>query len=518
MLLKKLTLILLLTTLLWSCKKDQRTHWDTEWYGPLAHGSINISDVLDDSLTYTQNQNVWLQLNRNIYTLKADSLFSFPDEIGSVHYQIPLNLTILPGELFIDLSKTVDIKAADAELTSASLKHGRIYVHSKSTYKVPVEYIYTFPGILKNGQPLQITSIVPAADNGTLVLENSYTISDCELDLTGKTHDRYNKIHYMMQARNLPDGDTLFMSPQDSFAMNIRFEDLEISAVGGYFGQKELSMSDTTGIRLFESIQTGLIDLDSVKALLTIENGLGADMILRLNELSSINRSGGKQVKLNADIIGSGIHISRAVKQSTIQATYKNIDLTTSNMDAFIENLPDRIGFDIAMKLNPMGNISMGNDFYDSSTPLSMDFELELPLKLSLEALTFVDTLEVSVTGDLDMLTSAKLNLISENYFPVDAELKAWAISENAEQTLPITGSNSIISAGIPDAQHMVQSPMNSTISLELTPGVLQLLRENGRILLQVKLDTYGLEKLSIYDHYRIDYQITGKAGIRINE
>ena len=508
-------IFLLLSLLFQACQKDNNPSWDTNVHAPLANGSITITDLLDDSIVNTNNQGIWLKFSRNIYELKADSLVSIPEKFGRISYATPINLIITPGKKLLNTSVDKTIQADPAELNSAHIREGTISLKTKATYDEPVKYTYSFPGITKNGQSLTITETFPAADSGTMIQSNKYNIQNYNIDLTGQNNNAYNKISYQVTARTLDNADTLEITPQDSLALIMKFKDLQLHKFEGYFGQRDFSTTDTTEIDFLSHIESGIIDLDSVNAELQVENGIGADMLMYVNELISINRNNNQTVGLTGNFINSDISIARAVKNTSINPVMKTIDLTNSNIEEFIENLPGEVGYDLNLQLNPLGNISMGNDFFNSDYPLKINLDMNIPLKIAMDNIWLTDTIELQLNKDVP-LQNADLKLIIDNYFPVNAEVIVKSFSKFTENKT-ITNHNNIITSGILNTQNIVDQPTESSVDLNLTEEAIRDLKNTGKLLVQLKLKTNNYEILKFHEHYKIDYKLRGKSTIRIN-
>ncbi|MFO8086892.1 MAG: hypothetical protein R6T91_03675 [Bacteroidales bacterium] len=515
--LKRFLLLAILPGLLViSCKKDAQPWWEVDWYGPAAHGTINLSNLIEDSLMNSSNQKVWLSLDRNIFALETDSLLKLPDDVERTSYKLQFPLTINPGNPIFDLDKTRPLQAGDAEITKAYLKYGKIKVQTKTTYDQPMEYTYQFPGITRNGQPFTIKNTVEGTPSGTITKDHEYELVDYEIDLTGKNHDRFNRIHYNVRARTTDYADTMTITIQDSFALMFTFEDIELYGIEGYFGQKDIHFSDTSNIQLFNQIQSGVMDIDSINAHLNITNGMGADLQLKVNKFSSINKNSHHEEDLQASFIGSTINLGRAIKNPGIQSTTKNLDLSSSNIDALIENIPDRLSYDMEMKINPMGNVSMGNDFYYNSNQLNVQLLMHIPLKLSLSNLRFQDTLDVDLNEDTEPLNSAELQIHFTNYFPLEATVDLFAPSSSGNLKIS-TEVNTLESASI-NSQGIVTTPQESVIQIVLNQEILDAIRHNGKLLMDIHLNTDNQQMIEIYEDYKIDYQVRGQVSIRINE
>ncbi|MFW6020050.1 MAG: hypothetical protein ACOCPM_05660, partial [Bacteroidales bacterium] len=473
------------------------------------------SDLLQDSIVNTNNQEVWLTMSRDIYELSPDSLVAIPENIDKISYKTPFNLEIIPGKKLINTSVNKKIQANPAELSSAVVQKGVISVETKSTYDQPVKYTYRFPGIKKNGQSLIITDTVEATNSGTITTSQNYNIQDYRIDMTGKNNDAFNQIFYQVTAQTTNNADTLYVTPQDSLALNINFKELQFHQIEGYFGQKDFSITDTTTIDFLSHIESGVIDLDSIYAELKVENGLGADLKLNVNDLISINRNNNQTIALTGNFMNSDISIARAVKNSSITPVIKTIDLSNSNMEEFIENLPEKIAHNLNAELNPLGNISMGNDFYNSNYPLKISMNMDIPLKLSMDDIWLTDTIDLDVDEEAPF-QNANMTLILQNYFPADASVIVKTISQHAENKT-ITTNNNTIAAGVLNAQNIVDQPSESLIDLNIPQKAITDLKDTGKLLVKINLQTQNLKMLQFYEHYKIDYELRGNSTIRIN-
>ncbi|MFO8053844.1 MAG: hypothetical protein R6U19_01595 [Bacteroidales bacterium] len=510
-------IVLLLIILFWSCRKDNDLSWGTEWHGPLAKGNINISDLIADSLTYSGNQKVWLSLSPTLFEISSDSLVNIPEKIGQTSFHLPVSYPLHPGQKFLDLEKTHIIHAGPAQLKEVILEYGKIYVQTKSTYDEPVEYTYEFPGILRHGQPLKIKQVIAAAGSGTRITEKTFDIDGHQIMLTGKNNDSYNRIHYNVSARSMPDADSMIITPQDSLVMNIRFKELKIYSMNGYFGQKQLSLKDTTAVNIFENIHSGLIDLDSVDAAMHIENGVGVDLGLRINNLISINRYNQNQIPFQSGIINNNIQISRAIKQGNIQPIMHTLDLSDSNIKTFLENLPNHIEYDMDIQINPLGNISMGNDFYNREHPLKIDLDLNIPFNLRMQALRLTEDITLNIE-EQSPVEAGELLFMFINSFPMEVQTDIYTGPPDNLKRHKLTGETQHILAGATtNAQGIVTDPAHSTIRLDIPETAMNDLKQSGRIRIEMKLQTTGMEKVQIYDHYHINYKITGTLNMKIN-
>lgn len=520
--LKKLTGILFLLLLLAGCKKDTDSSWNSEWYGPITKGTIGLSNIVEDSLTYADGQDkIFLTYSEKIYSLKTDSFFTIPENIGQTSFKIPFNLDVAPGTEFLNVSNEKKINADKAEFTEAVFSKGKIRLKTKSTFEVPVEVNYEFPCITKNGQPLIISATVPAAQGGTQIFTQSYQINDYTVDLTGKNNDKFNKIYYNITAKTADNADSTTVTPADSFALHSTFKELNIKEIYGYFGQKSVNIHDTSRVDIFENIHSGLIELDSISANIKIENGLGADLGIKIRNISSINKNNGQVVDLTADFMNKQININRAVMHNpasnTIQPANKTLHLDNSNTREFMENLPNQLTYNMDIKLNPLGNISMGNDFYHQQYPLNIFFNFQMPLKTKAQDLLLKEETNIKIDKSEKTFNSGVLNAEFINYFPYDVEIKLYIRTKDSSKTYELTTKNNLISGAIPNPQGIVNKPQKSVITININPEEYKILKETEKLYIEASLETTTTDKVQIYQSYKIDYKIKGNIILHIN-
>lgn len=156
-----------------------------------------------------------------------------------------------------------------------------------------------------------------------------------------------------------------------------------------------------------------------------ITNYLGVDSRLTFNGIWSRNTNTNQTVQLNNSLIGNPININRGVLTSSwlpvIPSTYNfTFDNSNSNAKALIENLPHKLGFDVTLVTNPLGNVSGNNDFFFSDYGIEATLDVEMPLNLFADQLVITDTVipNFSSITFKENILKGKLTLIAANSFP----------------------------------------------------------------------------------------------------
>ena len=87
---------------LFGCKRDvEKANWDVDALAPLIKTSLNLEDLLPDSILQTNpDTSLKLVYTENIFDVNVDSLFQIPDTTVTDVYNIPFSSTVAPGGTF----------------------------------------------------------------------------------------------------------------------------------------------------------------------------------------------------------------------------------------------------------------------------------------------------------------------------------------------------------------------------------------------------------------------------------
>ena len=235
----------------------------------------------------------------------------------------------------------------------------------------------------------------------------------------------------------------------------------------------------------------------------------------KFHEITAINSHTNNTVTLNSPVIGQTINIARALETGNplnpITPTSYVFDLSSSNVLALIENLPDRLRFSVDVESNPLGNVSSGNDFFYSGHYLNAYLDMEIPLSLMAGNLSLGDTTDFSM-GDADEnrpIRHGTILLLADNGFPLDAELVLYTLDAQGH----------IVDVLI-DHEHLTEAPLNSEgmatgtvrtqISIPLSEDRIDRLYQASQIYVTAVFNTAGSDYIQLYDAYKLDLKVTG--------
>ncbi len=519
---KALLLFLFCLSFFCSCRKEVETSWDSDILAPLVKASLNINNILPDSILQANpDSSLKIAYESSIYKLSMDTLFNIPDTNIHNAYNIPFTYTFNPGQVVINnvVSET-SYELGTAELRTVIVKTGFVNYTIKSNVHEVTDFIYSIPCAKKNGIPFSISVSVPAAVGSTPgVFNKTYDLSGYTIDLTGIGNNKVNTLYTSLSVSVSPSGSPVSVVPSDSISIDNTFYGLVPAYARGYFGSSTFDIGpEQTNFSLFSRIVSGSIQLEDVNFNLQLENPVGMDARMSISNLSSINSRTGNTVNLSNAVIGSTININRASESGgTVFPTYANFPFTTgnSNIKPMIENLPDKLGYSMKVITNPLGNVSGSNDFIYSDKVLNAKLNIDIPLSLIATNLTLADTFDISFTDR--GIKSGTLTLLAENGFPYDAALQIYMLDNNNNLIDSLyTTPNTVESAPI-NALFRVTSKQLTKLDTYVSEEKMKAFNNAKKLKLKITFNTISQSQLiKIYSDYSIDIKLIGDFKTRI--
>jgi len=478
----------------------------------LLKTTINISDIINDSNVVANPDNsISLVLEQNLDMKLADSAVTMGDTISAEAFSVPLILTIKPGQKVIKKYSETQLKFGEMQLTKTKASRAKIKFEVRSGVKQPLLISYKLFSATKDGAVYETMQEVPGATEDEFAkLTTSIEFDDYILDLTGANHDTYNTIYALTTVWIHPDADTVVVFPEDSISIVSTFDEFIPEYVSGYLGQIEVLTEETSALNSFSSIKSGTMNLKEANAKIDIYNYVGADVSLVVNEISSVKNQPYEKVILNHSIVGSSINMRRAVESNNpsypVYPKHQIFDISGSNLDNMIEILPDSFSFSINANLNPLGNISSGNDFLYFDRTIEASLKLEIPLNLSAKDLVFEEYSDLKIP---EGVKGGTLKVYLDNMFPFSFNTQLFLLDskDNIIDSL-IVGDN-LITNGVP-ISGIVQSPSSSILNISLSDKIISELLNNEKILIRLKVNSASNMMYKIYDHYCLKVQIVG--------
>lgn len=514
--------------LLGACRKESdKATWDVDLLVPLVRTSFTLRDLVADSLIQTDAQGqVTLVYTGDLFTVELDTLLNAPDTSFVYRYALPIAgpLNFPAGISLFNQADLQEFDLNDLQLRELRLREGRLQLDVVNMVQSLMIGRLELPGAQFADGGSVITTTVPAGSPSQPGTSSAIRdLSGTSLDLRGPQFNRVNTLQTLVGAQLDPNGQGADVTDQDSLIIAARYLGLVPAYARGFFGQRTVQSGlDTNSIGLFNSIVAGTLDLDVATLRLKVTNGFGADLRIRMRQLTAINTRTGATVSLEHAIFQGPINLNRAINTGSgfIPSLYtRTIDVSNSNIDLFLESLADRMAYELDLELNPLGDISNGNDFLYYESELKAGLELEVPLRLILDELTLQTVSLPDLPGSAEghALRSGTLRLFATNGFPMSARLELELINAEGQvvAVIPVQGT---VASGVLGPNGVVMQRTNSVLTATIDAGTMNELYGGARIRTRAAFTTVDQSQhLRILDSYAMDLQITLEANYLVN-
>lgn len=515
---KTIAILFLFTSLFFACKKE-KTNWDINASLPLANGKLTISDLVGDSMVEVDNGSgeVSIVYHKQFYDLSNDSLYQIPDTTIENKLDLPFSINVGPGQSFYSKNNTASYDLNGVELNYGRIEHGTITVKIVSSINEKTVVDFTAPSFSINNKQLHLKAYIDGASNGKdITYSKQFDVSGYNLDLTGPSNNSVNTIYSNIIAKVSDSAkNNVQISAGSPIKVYFILSDISPYYIQGYFGNRKIHLSaDTMQLEILNNIQSGNLDLDNALVDINLKNGAGIDAQFTLNNLIANNSQTAHQVSLQNNIIGKPIVIKRAQKRNgtpPVRYTYNDIhlDKNNSNTTQFIENLPNEIFYDLDLEIDPLGNVSSGNDFLYKDYPLQADLNIKIPMNLSISNLLLVDTFKLNLKDQkqMDRIKGAKIFADIRNGFPLEAGLSLRFLDDQ-NNLLFSTGFNNVIQAGDTLGTGAVNATENHLFML-IDKEQVKKLQDAQKIVLKIKFNTIPKnKKIIFYQKYFMDIDL----------
>lgn len=525
---KKFNLFIVIAMLvLQSCRKEFKTpSWDVNLNAALISSDMGIEDIVPDSLLQVNADNsINLVFDQKFFSYGIDSVVKLPDSVITENYYAFLTNTFAMGSSIFTNVQNNTLSINGAELTQIHLQQGYIDYKITSTVTDPVELTYAITTGTQNGGPLAIDLSVPAASPGVpLVKTGTFSLANAQLDLTGIAHNQVNAYQTKFTVKATPTSDVHIYAGTSQISIEIKFRDMIPSYARGYFGHlvKETGL-ETQDFDFFKNINTATIDLSHVDAQLYVSNGLGADARIRIDTVEAINTNTGADVLMNHAVIGQSININRAqdLAYAALPYTY-NVDINSSNsnIESFLEALPDRLRYKLKVELNPLGNVSNHTDFLYANSRVEAGMNLNIPLNFIASNLVLTDTVNFNLDNydQKGKIIKGKVKFNVVNGLPLAATLKVIMLDENGMNIGDLLGPVNI-DGNLGSTSLSTGTEVYQTLYSELNANNIDAAYRAKKLVIHSTFSTTPAGSfISIYQSQRFKTQISVQADYLINQ
>ena len=529
--LKRFLLVGCAMLLLFSCKK-RKEGWPIDALIPMIDSQLDLKNIFkDDLIQVRENDLLHLVYENEILDLKLADDFTIPDTIISQVNEGP-SFTLAWDKANPLISDTNESKfnITNANLTYALIKSGKIKFKVTSTISEPTIITYNMSSAEKEGKVLLVSRNMPAGSPGNPVeIIDEIDLSGYLLNLKGKNLNDYNTIFYYFTvtfANKVSPSNLYNYTNADVVTIETGFVGINPEMVKGVFNTTtEKPDESSSEFDAFKQIRSGSFDVQKAKFSFEFENRIGVDLHGSVNKLTAINSKSEKSVDLKGDFIFQSLNLARAKEdyslyQVPIIPSISRYELNeeNSNITDFIGILPNEVQFDMDFTINPLGNISGGNDFLFSDYGIKAKLNLSIPLNVRANNLELIDTVDFNLGAPdegSELIEGGFVRVHSYNYYPFRAEIQIYTLNKDNVIIDSLMEVGSEISAGIPIDKKVIEAKY-SVLSAPVNVNKINLLYLAERAIVKLKFNTDGTEYNDLYASYNTKIKVVGDFKYRL--
>ena len=442
-------------------------------------------------------------------------------------------IAIFPSEDIISNYQNITENLGNRQFTYVDCNSGQLNVSIASSISQPLKLKYTLVGAYdKFGHPLTAVSNIAAAQNGVpAVINQSYDLSGFAINLTGPYGTQFNTYTQIVVAHIDSTGIETHISNTDSIHIKYTLQNIKPNYAKGYAGRDTISYTGTSPFSfasLFSSSAPNALRFNKASISLSIDNGIGIDGTVQINNLVSMNANGAS-VSLTDNspnpIIGRPLYIGRATDfPLTPNVTTFNLNSASSNINDFISNLPSQIKYNVLIKTNPHGNTGTYSDFAYLTSGMNVNLNVNIPLSVMANNLILKDSFNFSLgysQKDVANILNGTLHLIVNNKFPLQANITLLAYDNNWNLLDTLLSNAQVDAAPVNNACRATQ-PTKSILNVAASAQVIDKLRTASHAVMTVVFNTRSSNAtcngqfLNIYSDYNIAATITGDFNYKV--
>lgn len=531
----RLIFVLIITYSLYSCKKRE-TAWDIDGAFPIARSHLNLSNFFSDSIFKPDNTGLLhVAFTRELLSYTMDSIAKLPDTTIVINYFSVFTTALNPNTtIYSNASSSTDKEITfnvsnGVELNKTIIRNGGLSIEFKNTYTQPLRFQYVINSATLFGSVLKIDEVIPAGSlSNPKIISKFYPLNGYSISLTGLNQNKVNTLVQTYTISTDASGTTDNLQPGQGLQAKMGFNKIIPEYVQGYFGNQTLTQQpDSQEINLFSNFKPSNLMLTHAAINFRVINEFGAELSSSITSLKSIKKTPYNVVTLNSGNLLSPININRAGKTNNpsnpVFPWLKQININTSNsnINPFLENLPDLLGYAVTAQLNPLGNVSAGNDFAYYGHGLKVFADVDIPMALSasdfyLESFSKIDLANVT---ELNNVNSCQGILQARNNYPFKALIQGYLIDDQNQITDSLfLSTNNTISSAIIDANNNVLNYTDSKLTIDFDANKLTKLKMSKQIKFVIRLVLPNQPTpIKLMDSNYLDLILSTNVNYRVN-
>lgn len=428
---------------------------------------------------------------------------------------------IFPAQTLFEDTSDARLNAPTALLKEVHVQSGKVFIDVASTVDETVKLEYFLPGMTKNGTSLKINRQVPPAPlNGVSNDRFEIPLEDYTVDLTSLPwRNVYNEFFTIFNGAVDSSGQLTTITLTDSLAVTTGVSEMVSDRGYGFMGYDTSTTESVSPFTAFTNFRGGEIGFQQASLSFEVENYIGADMELKVEEIKAIR--GSEEKTLNWSKIGSIESLGKATELVPGQIpqparTTFSLNEGNSNITELLGILPSAFEAKFTAYMNRGMQVPDFDQFLYAAHGVKAYLDAEVPLNLTLEDLRLIDTVSFQY-DDIDpkgRLEGGELKILADNFYPFDADLEIVLIDDNQSVLDTLITSENVVSADT-DANGRAVQMVSSSLHYPLTKAMLSNLKLTRKMAFRIRLNTSaGGQPVKFYSDNYLDLQLVGNLSM----
>ena len=450
--------------------------------------------------------------------IPLDSLVQVPDTTVLLSFSLPFSggpFNIPAGTEVFSNDENVTLNVGDVQLKEIRIKSGFLSYQISSEINGELDVRYDLPGVQFNGTGTTLEAgTQPGTAGAPFLFGDQIDLTGYVFDLTGPNEVDYNTVTGELSVDVSADASSAAeVFGTDSLKIELNFEEVEIAYARGFFGERNIDLNDGFSFDSNLQISGNSILFESMTFNLELKNYIGVDVQLDIESLNA-ERADLSPLPLNHNLTENTQFITRATEVgNNVVPTINAYELNenNSNLNEWVGRIPDSVSIEAGVLVNPLGDISGGNDFVYTDQALELIYHVDVPLCLGAEGIVLTDTLALD---SLDNLPggSGEVLLYIKNSFPIGGELRLSRVgADNMQLTSALLEPGSFIDFNVTNV------PSVNVIPIVLTEEDLDAFAMGSELLLSVNLVTDANEVVKLTGDEFMDVKMILDADLELN-
>jgi hypothetical protein len=462
---------------------------------PLVNSNFTMGDFIVDGNSkarIVEHEGVLtLFYDDSLTTPPASAFFFLPDQ-SSPDITITGGDFILPPGGSVTFTKALSFNfnpGGGEVLDSVVLKAGSLQLFLQSSIQANVSATFAIPS-LHNAAGVAFTQTInfttPSSSNPVADL------SRYVMDLTdGGTTT--NTLEFSITITVTSTGQAVTGSQDISCRFDLN--DLQFGALFGDLGTRSFPVAaDSLLVDLFTNASgSGSFELVSPSIDLSLRNSFGLPILFDIQSFSG-HKTNTLPVFLNGNAVSAPLNpylVGAPTYAQLGQSISSNIAInqTNSNLPAVLSFLPEFLGYEFNMGLNP-GHASTKNFVLDTSR-LTIGVHLMLPFYGSISGLTLTREFEFDGLG-IDDIAQSKVRLKTVNGAPLDVAIQVYFTANDGTVLDSLFANPNILKAAPVGADGFATGTTEFSTDVQLTQAKVDRVEQAERLVIGARIASPG--------------------------